>query len=232
MATAGKSTRILIVEDHPVFIFGLKELLHQEKDLVVVGQAESVGEAWEKIGSLDPDLVIVDITLKGRNGIELIRDLKKHYKHLPVLVLSMHAESLFAERALAAGARGYIVKEEASDGIVAAVRCVLNGEIYASPKLMKTILNRIVSQSETEKSPLKSLTDRELEVFYAIGIGMSTRQIASKLRLSVKTIGTYRERIKEKLGLENASALMRYAVRWVEHHPDLNITFLGDEAAE
>ena len=232
MATAGKTTRILIVEDHPVFIFGLKELLHQEKDLVVVGQAESVGEAWEKIGSLDPDLVIVDITLKGRNGIELIRDLKKHYKHLPVLVLSMHAESLFAERALAAGARGYIVKEEASDGIVAAIRCVLNGEIYASPKLMKTILNRIVTQSETEKSPLKSLTDRELEVFYAIGIGMSTRQIASKLRLSVKTIGTYRERIKEKLGLENASALMRYAVRWVEHHPDLNITFLGDEAAE
>ena len=228
MAAALKTTRILIVEDHPVFIFGLKELLHQENDLEVCGQAESVGEAWEKIGALKPDLVIVDITLKGRNGIELIRDMKKHYKHLPVLVLSMHAESLFAERALAAGARGYIVKEEASDGIVAAIRCVLNGEIYASPNLMKTILNRIVTQSETDKSPLKTLTDRELEVFYAIGIGMSTRQIASKLRLSVKTIGTYRERIKEKLGLANASALMRYAVRWVEHHPDLNVTFLGD----
>jgi DNA-binding NarL/FixJ family response regulator len=223
-----KTTRILIVEDHPVFIFGLKELLHQEADLVVCGQAESVGEAWEKIGTLAPDLVIVDITLKGRNGIELIRDIKKHYKHLPVLVLSMHAESLFAERALAAGARGYIVKEEASDSIVGAIRCVLNGEIYASPNLMKTILNRIVTQSETDKSPLKTLTDRELEVFYAIGIGMSTRQIASKLRLSIKTIGTYRERIKEKLGLANANALIRYAVRWVEHHPDLNVTFIGD----
>jgi DNA-binding NarL/FixJ family response regulator len=227
MTTSRKTTRILIVEDHPVFIFGLKELLHQETDLVVCGQAESVGEAWEKIGTLSPDLVIVDITLKGRNGIELIRDIKKAHKHLPVLVLSMHAESLFAERALAAGARGYIVKEEASDSIVGAIRCVLNGEIYASPNLMKTILNRIVTQSETDKSPLKTLTDRELEVFYAIGIGMSTRQIASKLRLSIKTIGTYRERIKEKLGLANANALIRYAVRWVEHHPDLNLTFLG-----
>lgn len=226
------TTRILIVEDHPVFIFGLKELLHQETDLEVCGQAESVGEAWQKIDLLSPDLVIVDITLKGRNGIELIRDIRKHHKELPVLVLSMHAESLFAERALAAGARGYIVKEEASDSIVGAIRCVLNGEIYASPNLMKTILNRIVTQSETDKSPLKSLTDRELEVFYAIGIGMSSRQIAGKLSLSIKTIGTYRERIKEKLRLANAHALIRYAVRWVERHPDLNVTFMGDAPPE
>ncbi|MDJ0783977.1 MAG: response regulator transcription factor [Desulfosarcinaceae bacterium] len=232
MAANQDTTRILIVEDHPVFIFGLKELLHQETDLVVCGQAESVGEAWEKIESLSPDLVIVDITLKGRNGIELIRDIKKHYKDLPVLVLSMHAESLFAERALSAGARGYIVKEEASDNIVAAIRCVLNGEVYASHNLMKTILNRIVTQSDTDKSPLKALADRELEVFYAIGIGMSSRQIASKLHLSIKTIGTYRERIKEKLGLANANALIRYAVRWVEHHPDLNVTFMGEGTAE
>ena len=229
---AAKTTRILVVEDHPVFIFGLKELLHQESDLKVCGQAQSVGEAWEKIESLDPDMVIVDITLKGRNGIELIRDINKHYKNLPVLVLSMHAESLFAERALEAGARGYIVKEEASDSIVGAIRWVLNGEIYASPNLMKTILNRIATQSDTRQSPLKVLTDRELEVFYAIGIGMSSRQIASKLNLSMKTIGTYRERIKEKLGLANANELIRYTVRWIERHPELKITFLGDEGAD
>ena len=213
-------TRILLVEDHPVFIFGLRELINQEKDLQVCGEAEDVTSAWEKIQTLEPDMVIVDISLKGRNGIELIRDINKHYKALPVLVLSMHEESLYAERALAAGARGYIMKQEASKGIVQAIRCVLEGEIYASRNLMRTILNRFVNQTDPVNSPIQNLTDRELEVFIAIGKGLTTKQIAGKLHLSIKTIGTYRERIKEKLGLQNASELIRHAVRWIELRTD------------
>ena len=213
-------TRILVVEDHPVFIFGLKELIHQEPDLEVCGEAETVTEAWTKIEALAPDMVIVDISLKGRSGIELIQDLRRHRPELPVLVLSMHEESLFGERALTAGARGYIMKEEASDSIVQAVRCVLRGEIYASQTLMRAIVNRMANRSGPDASPVTKLTNRELEVFSAIGLGLTTKQIASKLNLSMKTIGTYRERIKEKLGLKNAAELMRFAVRWVERNPD------------
>lgn len=214
--TMRKTTRIFVVEDHPVFIFGLKELINQESDLEICGQAEDISSAWDKIQKLNPDLVLVDISLKGRNGIELIRDIGKRYKSLPTLVLSMHEESLYAERALAAGARGYIMKQEASDSIVHAIRCVLDGEIYASPKLMRTILNRLATQPDPNISPVEALTDRELEVFNAIGHGATTKQIARKLSLSIKTIGTYRERIKEKLGLKNASELIRSAVRWIE----------------
>ncbi len=209
-------TRILVVEDHPVFIFGLRELINQENDLMICGEAADVNSAWEKIQSLKPDMVIVDISLKGRDGIELIRDINRHYKTLPTLVLSMHEESLYGERALSAGARGYIMKQEASDSIVKAIRCVLKGEIYASRQLTRTLLTRFVSQPDPTISPMDKLTDRELEVFRAIGKGFDTRQIAGKLNLSIKTIGTYRERIKEKLGLKNAAELIRTAVRWLD----------------
>lgn len=218
----GRKTRILIVEDHPVFIFGLKELIHQEKDLEICGEAPDVTSGWEKILDLKPDMVIVDITLKGPSGIELIRDINKRFKTLPVLVLSMHDESLYAERALSAGARGYIMKQEASESIVKAVRTVLKGEIYASKSLMHNLLNRFIShpESRTEDplSRIDKLTDRELEVLRGIAHGLNTREIADKFNLSVKTIGTYRERIKEKIGLKNAAELIRFAIRWIEQN--------------
>ncbi len=227
--TVKSITRIFLVEDHPVFIFGLKELINQESDLEVCGQAEDVSSAWDKIQKLNPDMVLVDISLKGRNGIELIRDISKRYKSLPMLVLSMHEESLYAERALAAGARGYIMKQEASDSIVHAIRCVLDGDIYASPNLMRTILNRFATQPNPNISPMEKLTDRELEVFHAIGQGHTTKQIARKLSLSIKTIGTYRERIKEKLGLKNASELIRCAVRWIEVQSHVDTPSLSED---
>ena len=213
---APEPTRILLVEDHPVFIAGLKELVNQEADLKVCGEASDVTEAWRLIQTLKPDMVIVDITLKGRNGIELVRDINKQDKSLPVLVLSMHEESLYAERALAAGARGYIMKQETSTSIIQAIRCVLGGEIYAGRNLMRTILSRFASQPDPKISPIEKLTDRELEVLEAIGEGLTTKQIAARLHLSIKTIGTYRERIKEKLGLQNAFELIHQAVRWIE----------------
>jgi DNA-binding NarL/FixJ family response regulator len=214
-------TRILLVEDHPIFIVGLKELINQETDLEVCGEAADITEAWRQFQALGPDMVIVDISLKGRNGIELVRDINKENASLPVLVLSMHEESLYAERALAAGARGYIMKQETSSSIVQAIRCVLGGEIYASPNLMRTILGRIANQPNPNISPMEKLTDRELEVLEAIGEGLTTRQIAAKLTLSSKTIGTYRERIKEKLGLQNAFELIHQAVRWIEQKKDV-----------
>ncbi len=207
------ATRILLVEDHPVFIVGLKELINQESDLQVCGEASDVNEAWQKIEKLRPDMVIVDITLKGRTGIELVRDLNIHEKSLPVLVLSMHEESLYAERALAAGASGYIMKQETSTSIVQAIRCVLGGEIYVGKNLMRTILSRFANKPDLTTSPIEKLTDRELEVLEAIGKGLTTKQIATRLNLSMKTIGTYRERIKDKLGLQNAFELVHQAVR-------------------
>lgn len=213
---ASAAIRILLVEDHPVFIVGLKELIDQEADLQVCGEASDVNEAWKQIERLRPDMVIVDITLKGRNGIELVRDLNTHEKSLPVLVLSMHEESLYAERALAAGARGYIMKQETSTSIVQAIRCVLGGEIYVGKNLMRTILSRFANQPDPSITPIEKLTDRELEVLEAIGKGLTTKQIAARLNLSTKTIGTYRERIKEKLGLQNAFELIHQAVRLIE----------------
>jgi len=216
MKVNSKPTRILLIEDHPIFIVGLKELINQEADLEVCGEASDITEAWRQFQTLQPDMVIVDIGLKGRNGIELIRDINKENASLPVLVLSMHEESLYAERALAAGARGYIMKQETSSSIVQAIRCVLGGEIYAGPNLMRTILGRIANQPNPNIPQMEKLTDRELEVLEAIGEGLTTKQIAAKLNLSSKTIGTYRERIKEKLGLQNAFELIHQAVRWIE----------------
>lgn len=219
---AGKQekTRILIVEDHPVFIFGLKELIQQEQDLEICGDAPDVTTAWEKILALKPDMVIVDITLKGPSGIELIRDINKRFKMLPVLVLSMHSESLYAERALCAGARGYIMKQETSESIVKAVRTILSGNIYASKSLTDAILNRFITQpkakADNPEDRIDQLSDRELQVLQSIAEGLDTRQIAGKFNLSIKTIGTYKERIKEKLGLKNAAELIRFAVRWSE----------------
>lgn len=210
-------TRIVIVEDHPVFRTGLKELIETEKDLHVCGEADTINKALIVIEKEQPDLVIVDITLRGRNGIELIKDLHRDSQQLPILVLSMHDESLYAERAFRAGASGYIMKEETSESIVKAIRIVNEGQKYASKKFMANVLNKFLSHSpEDTRSPIDRLTHRELDVFRLLGKGMTTKEIAIHLDLSAKTIGTYRERIKVKLNLQNASDLIHSAVRWQE----------------
>ena len=209
--------RIMIVEDHPIFRLGLAELINQEPDLFVCGEAEDVSGALKKIPDLAPDLIVVDITLKGRNGIELIKETVRLHKGLQLLVLSMHDESLYAERALLAGARGYIMKQEASDSIVQAIRTVLSGRVYASEEILSGLLNRLVTRPDLQDKPaIESLTDRELEVFTLIGRGRTTREIADHLNLSVKTIGTYRDRIKQKLDLRSGAELIRRAVLWTE----------------
>ncbi len=209
--------RIVIVEDHPVFRTGLKELIETEKDLNVCGEADTINKAMKIIEETQPDLVIIDITLRGRNGIELIKELHRDSRHLPLLVLSMHDESLYAERAFRAGASGYIMKEETSESIVKAIRMVLDGQKYASKQFLANVLNKFLSHSpEDIRSPIDRLTHRELDVFRLLGKGMTTRDIAIHLDLSVKTIGTYRERIKIKLDLQNASDLIHSAVRWLE----------------
>jgi DNA-binding NarL/FixJ family response regulator len=211
-------TRIMIVEDHQVFRMGLRELLNQEVDLAVCGEAGDADRAWEEIRRLGPDMVIVDISLKGRDGIGLVRDIHKYYKQMPMLVLSMHDEARFAERSLLAGAKGYIMKRETSGSIVEAIRCVLSGRIYLSEKIKEEILGRFVGGSHTyDESPVDRLTDRELEVFRLLGQGLSTNDVARQLNLSAKTVGTYRERIKQKLSLRNASELIRQAMLWVEN---------------
>lgn len=216
MSLKGKRS-ILIVDDHPIFRHGLTQLINQEEDLVVCGEAEDYHSGWKAVKELNPDMLIVDITLKNMSGIDLIREINKSCKGLPMLVLSMHEESLYAERSLRAGARGYIMKQEASESIVYAIREVLNGRIYASRNITDALLARFIDGSQGSlDSPVQSLTNRELEVFQMIGDGMSIRDIGARLNLSVKTIGTYRERIKEKLQLKNATELLRYAMNWVE----------------
>jgi len=207
--------KILLVEDHPIFRLGLAELINNEDDLVVVGGAESLNQALAAVEDLSPDLVVADITLHESDGIDLVKELSRRYKNLPVLILSMHDEFLYAERALRAGARGYIMKQEAMESVVSAIRNVLDGKVYLNDAMKEHILAGIADgAAASDKAPIERLTDRELEVFGLIGLGFTTREIARKLHLSIKTIGTYRERIKEKLNLKHATELVRYAIHW------------------
>jgi DNA-binding NarL/FixJ family response regulator len=207
---------VLIVDDHPIVRQGLALLINQEKDLEVCGQAEDAHEAMQAIGRLDPDMVIVDIGLKDTSGIELIKDLKIQHPDLPVLTLSMYDEAVYGERALRAGARGYVMKQEATEKVVTAIRCVLAGEVYVSSGMAAKMVSKFVGGgTRAAGSPADSLSDRELEVFRMIGEGFSTREMAEKLHLSIKTVETYRAHIKDKLGLEDANELLRSAIRWV-----------------
>lgn len=209
--------RILIVEDHPIFRMGLTDLLHQEKDLAVCGTAEDLKSACRAVKELQPDLVILDLSLKKSSGFELLGRLHDEHKQLPVLVLSMHDEQIHAQRCLCAGARGYINKKEASESVILAIRQILKGNIFLSEAMTAAVLKKLHSHpSRLSASPVESLTSRELEVFYLTGKGMIPAQIARRLNLSAKTVGTHKERIKEKLGLKNSSELARYAVLWVE----------------
>jgi len=216
--THDDKTKILIVDDHPIVRQGLAELINHEQDLTVCGQAEDALEALRIIKKMKPNMVIVDISLKETSGLELIKDLGVRYAHLPVLALSMHDESLYAERALRAGAKGYIMKAEATENVVTAIRKVLSGHMYVSDKMAAKMVRKLVGgKRETGASAIERLSDRELEVFSFIGQGCGTRQIAERLHLSVKTIETYRAHIKEKLNLADANELLQHAIQWVRH---------------
>jgi DNA-binding NarL/FixJ family response regulator len=209
------TSRIMIVDDHALVRHGLGQLISGEPDLEVCAQAATMDEAMDLL-STNPDLIVVDISLKEGSGIELIKQIKVKHPDVHMLVSSMHDESLFAERALHAGAKGYINKQESTDKVLDAIRHVLDGHIYLSPKMTDRLLHGVVEgQKIPETSSIEKLSDRELQVFELIGQGMSTRQIANQLHLSVKTIETHREHIKSKLNLKNGAELSRHAVRWV-----------------
>ena len=213
---SSKKHHILIVDDHPIVRQGLAQLIDQEQDLSVCGQAENAHEAMGVIKSLSPDLAIVDITLRETIGMELIKDIKVRYPSLPVLTLSMHDEAIYAERALRAGAKGYIMKQEATERVVTAIRRVLAGEVYISEDMAAKMVSKMIGRTPDKgASPVERLSDRELEVFRLIGEGYGTREMAAKLHLSIKTIETYRAHIKDKLGFQDANELLRSAIQWV-----------------
>jgi DNA-binding NarL/FixJ family response regulator len=214
---ASPRKQILIVDDHPMMRQGLAQLIALEPDLAVCGEAENAGGALDALGNLKPDLVLADISLPGKNGLELIKDFQTIRPGLPVLVISMHDESLYAERVLRAGGRGYIMKQEGGKKLMQAIRQVLDGKIYVSEKMSANILEIFSGRrAGAESSPLEKLTDREFEIFQLIGQGQGTREIAEKLHLSIKTVDAHRANIKAKLKLNSATELVRYAVRWAE----------------
>ena len=213
---------ILVVDDHPIVRQGLTELINHEEDLTVSAQADDAHNAMEMIKKKKPDMAIVDISLQGKSGIALIKDITSHYPNLPILALSMHDELLYAERALRAGAKGYIMKQEATDKVITAIRKVLDGQLYVSETMATKMVSKLVrSGSDVGSSPTDCLSDRELEVFMLIGKGYGTRQIAEKLYLSTKTIETYRAHIKEKLSLADAAELLKFAIQWVSSQEKL-----------
>lgn len=210
----------MVVDDHPIMRQGLCALIGAEQDFVVCAEAESAEQAVGVAEKEKPDLLIADITLPGRNGIELIKDLQSVTPDIPVLVLSMHDEGIYAERVLKAGGRGYVMKQEGGLSLVTAIRKVLSGQVYVSESISAKILDAMSGgRLQANRSSVDSLTDRELEVFQLLGNGLGTREIAERLHLSVKTVEVHRANIKKKLNVDTANALVRFAVRWVESNP-------------
>jgi DNA-binding NarL/FixJ family response regulator len=208
--------KVVIVDDHPLFRERLAQLINHEPDMEVTGEADTAKDAIQLIRDTSPDLAIVDITLKESSGLELVKSIKALSIGVPVLVLSMHDESLYAERALRAGATGYITKQQAADEVLSAIRRVLTGEVYLSEKMTSGFLKSLTSTGVKSISrAVDRLTDRELEVLDLIGRGQTTRQVADKLQLGVATVDTYRARIKEKMNFRNAAELQHFAIRWV-----------------
>jgi len=209
--------RIVIVDDHPLFRKGLEQLIHSDGTFAVCGEAGSAAEAMDVIRKLDPDLAIVDVRLPGANGIELIKNIRAEFPKLPILVLSMHDESLYALRALRAGAQGYVMKQEALANVVQAIHEVFGGRPYLSPAMAaQVITNFAQTPSEGEADVIDRLSDRELEILELIGKGNEVRQIGKLLHLSPKTVETHRAHIKEKLNLASAHQVGRFAVQWVD----------------
>ncbi|MGZ4962929.1 MAG: response regulator [Limisphaerales bacterium] len=208
--------KVFLVDDHPLVREWLSQLIGREADLAVCGEAEDTHDAIAKIGETKPDIVIADISLKTTHGLELVKDLQAQFPKLPVLCLSMHDESLYAERVLRAGAMGYITKQESTRKVLQAIRQVLGGQIYVSEKMAARMVHKLVAGRQQEhSSPVERLTDRELEVFQLIGKGQGTRKIAEELHLGIKTVESYRARIKDKLKLEDGTQLLQQAIQWV-----------------
>ena len=215
--TEDSRKRVLLVDDHAVVRYGIAQLLSREGDLVVCGEEEDAGNALDAIRRLKPDLVIADLSLKDSSGLELARNLKAEFPSLPILVVSAHDESVYADVALRAGAMGYLMKDDALQNVVAAARCVLSGGIFLSPaQTARMLLRQVRTQGENQASPTQALSDRELDVFQLIGRWKRTGEIAKELHLSVKTVEYYREQIKRKLNLANAAELTQYATTWVQ----------------
>jgi DNA-binding NarL/FixJ family response regulator len=209
--------QILLVDDHPLMRDGLAGLINRQPDLAVCGEAGDPFAASQALVNGRPDLILTDITMPGRSGFEFIKDLIAAKPDRLILVVSMHDEVIYAERALRAGARGYVMKEAGGENLLLAIRQVLNGQVYLSPKMSARILENISGRRPRgSASPIEKLTDREFEVFQLIGLGKGTRDIADQLHLSTKTVDVHRGHIKEKLELHDATALVRHAVRWVE----------------
>ena len=207
--------RVLIVDDHPLMRDGITQLIDQQADLEVCGSASNAVEALKILDSRHPDLLLVDISLPGMDGIELIKNVRKGHPTLPVLVLSMHPESLYAERAVRAGAKGYVMKHASADILLAAVRKVLSGRLYLSPEMAERMLEKATANSlDPSESAVDRLSDRELEIFKLLGRGYKPHRIAEELLLSVKTVETYCSRLKQKLGAKDAAELLRLAISW------------------
>jgi DNA-binding NarL/FixJ family response regulator len=215
IGSPAKKCKVLLVDDHPIVRQGLALLINREVDLIVCGEADGAHSAFQTIFALQPDIVVLDISLNGPDGLDVLKEIRTKTENLPVLILSMHDESIYAERAMRAGANGYIMKQEATEKVLIAIRRILQGEVYLSDRLTSAMLQQFVRGASSPKtSPLVSLTDRELEVFRLIGEGHGTRQIADELHLSVKTIESYQAHIKEKLALRNARELLQHAIEW------------------
>ncbi len=214
MREKARST-VFIVDDHPIVRQGLALLINREPDLAVCGDAEEANSALRLIAASKPDLVVVDLSLNGPDGLELLKGLRARKPDLPILILSMLDESLYAERALRAGANGYIMKQEATEKVLIAIRRILDGEVYVSDRMANKMLHRFVGDAPSgDRSPVAGLTDRELEIFRLIGDGHGTRQIAEELHISVKTVETYQAHLKEKLMVKNSRELMQRAIEW------------------
>ena len=210
-------TQVLIVDDHPVVRDGLATIINHERDMNVCGEADDAYQALKTVTELKPDVVVVDISLKNSDGIELTKSIKTKHPKLSVIVLSVRDESLYAERALLAGAQAYLMKDAASENIIKAIRTVLRGEIYVSNTIAKKFLHKVAGdKTGTTKTTIENLSDRELEIFLLIGEGCKASQIAKQLHLSVKTVETYRGRLKEKLHLNSAAELLQYAIKWAK----------------
>jgi DNA-binding NarL/FixJ family response regulator len=208
---------VLLVDDHVILRQGLAQIINQEPDLFVCAEAADSSQAFEAIERLKPDVVLLDISLPGMNGIEFLKNLRARYPDLPAVVLSMHDESLYAERALRAGALGYVRKRESSEEVLAAIRSALKGEYHVTSKVGGSLFRKFLGKRlEDPSSPVSALSDRELEVFELIGRGRRRSDIANELHVSLKTVDSHREHIKEKLGLSNAAEMTKFAVQWVE----------------
>jgi len=215
LASHPKKFRVLLVDDHPIVRQGLGLLIDREADLSVCGEADNSHSAFHAITTLRPDIVVLDISLSGPDGLDILKEIRMNTVDLAVLMLSMHDESIYASRAIRAGANGYIMKQEATEKVLVAIRRILQGEVYLSDRLTNSMLRQyVLGAAPAKTSPLVSLSDRELEVFRLIGEGHGTRQIADELHVSVKTIESYQAHIKEKLSLKNSRELVQHAIEW------------------